>query len=304
MSATGVMLTILTTCMIVFAIWVIRELFFKKIKGFSQHELEVAAQACINSYNGRHGEKDNDLFVFTETHYDDLPHFYIAYHRLLNTVFLVFQGTTNSKGWENNFDYQQIQPDEKSIKGYVHKGFYRDEIGHRLADIVRALEEAHQKAMAILVREGFRIVKPSLVITGHSKGASDALLFALKLGKERLDFNSVKVVALAPARVTSPRAAKAYRKKGIPSVIFQYGNDTVTRVPFRVTPGLIKRRCKFLWMNFWPTLQLWRHPAKVIHLGRPWYIWLMHRIPIIRYIGNPLDHRPKLYLEGIKKLKN
>lgn len=303
MGIPGIILTITTTLLIIAALWIIRQLFFKRIKGFSRYELEVAAQACINSYNGRHGEEDNDLFTFTNEYYDDLPHFYVSYHRILNKVFLVFQGTTNSKGWENNFDYQQIKPKEKSIKGYVHKGFYRDEVEHRLATIITALGEAYKQAKDILENESLGMLNPSLIITGHSKGASDALLFAMKLEKDKLSFSNVKVVALAPARVTSPRAARTYKKNGVPTVIFQYGNDTVTRVPFRITPGLIKRKYKFFRFNFWFTLQLWHHPAKVVHIGRTWYIWLMHRIPIIRYIGNPADHRPKLYLQGIKQLR-
>ena len=251
---------------------------------------EDCAQLAINSYNGRWGDERN-ILDGQKIFYGELPHWYMGWKE--GKLFIVFQGTVNKAGWENNLDYQQIKWTDKKFTGYVHKGFFRDEVMKAMPTILAEISEAAKE------RGDY-----DLVITGHSKGASNAILASAIIKSYNLAFiRSIKCVSFAPARVMSPLAKRVYKKLNIPTMVFQYGNDTVCKVPFRLSPGLIKRCIGFLWMNFWPTIQWWSHPVKVTHLGRAWYIWLMKTLPVIRHIGNPADHRPQNYLEGVKRLK-
>lgn len=265
--------------------------------------LLVAAQACINTYKGEHGKTDDTLFDEVEWFYDlPAPKYFIGWRQSTNTLWIVFRGTSGKAGWENNFDYQQVPKwtllNNERKYGFYHKGFFKDEVLKVEAAIRDKIYERWLKNKLPF----------NIIVTGHSKGGSNALLMAMIIKDIDIRYDiryidNLKCVSLAPARVTSPLAARQYKKLKIPTMIFQYGNDTVCRVPFRLCPGLIERKIKFFKWRYWLTIQLWAHPGKVTHIGRPWYVALMHWIPIIRFTGNPLDHRPEKYLEGIKNLK-
>ena len=253
--------------------------------------LTTAAQACVNSYNGRWGNANNNLFNEQKVFYDAETRWYMGYNKKQQTAYIVFQGTVNKAGWENNFDYQQVRFD--GARGYIHKGFYRDEVEKVFPDVWKELTKLYHETET----------RFNVVVCGHSKGASNALLCAAQLKAQDLPFVcEIKCVAFAPARVGSPVFARTYKKLKIPTMIFKYGNDMVCKVPPPIAPGLIRRRWKFLWMNYWPTIQLWKHPVKVTHLGAKWYTWLLHCLPVVRFFGNPLDHKPQNYLKAVKNL--
>jgi len=264
----------------------------------SKDKLLIAGQACINSYKSSHGEVDDTLFDNVDWFYErSAPKYFMGWREKDNTLWVVFKGTSSSKGWENNADHRQRRVDKQDkSKGFYHNGFYKKEVQVVFPEIISYIFDLYQKRN----KEPFNII-----ITGHSKGGSNALLFAynLKFAEDTSIFKKIECIALAPARVTSPLAAKQYKKLKIPTMIFQYGNDTVCRVPFRIMPGLIERSIKFFKWRWWFTIQLWSHPAKVTHIGETWYIALMHWIPFVRFFGNPFDHYPERYMKGIKMLK-
>jgi len=255
----------------------------------------TAMQACMNAYEGEGGKVNTALFEFCNWYYSHKSaKYFIGWHKETQTLYVVFRGTPK-EGWGANFDYKQIKWNfQFKTKGRWHRGFLKH-------DTLPVIDNIYNCINHLQANRVFRVV-----ITGHSKGGSLSLLCGFWLKKLQsmgmlANIIDISVVAFAPARICSPVGAMQYKKMRIPTVIIKNGNDTVSRVPFRITPGLVQRKYKFLKWKFWPTIQLWAHPAKVTHVGRPWYIVLMHLLPFTRFFGNPLDHRPEEYLKSIKR---
>lgn len=82
--------------------------------------------------------------------------------------YAVFQGTCNLPGWEADFDVVSVK---LPVFGKVHQGFY-----------------ANLKNIRALV-----VLDASLpiVVSGHSKGAAEAVLFAAMLQQEKLNVSAV-----------------------------------------------------------------------------------------------------------------
>jgi len=260
----------------------------------------TAMKACINAYKGEEGKVDETLFEDVKWFYEHhSAKFFIGWHKETETLYIVFRGTPKD-GWGANFDYKQIKWNfQFLVKGRWHRGFLKH-------DMLAVINTIYDCINEFQIKRGSRPFK--IIVTGHSKGGSLSLLCAFWLRKMQsvgllCNIQKIACISFAPARVCSPIGAKQYKRAGIPTMIIKNGNDTVSKVPFVCTPGLVQRKYKFFKWKFWPTIQLWKHPAKVTHIGRAWYIVLMHLLPFARFFGNPLDHKPENYMKSVMKLK-
>lgn len=230
-------------------------------------------QLCINSYCGSYGSVEKVLNnKWTKTvygHYEACED---------NTVYLVFPGTSKGGGWENNFDYQQM----KIHKGYVHKGFWNDELfkAERVNEITDYV--ADKKPLRV-------------IITGHSQGASIALLCAYYL-RTLYPKLQTDCVAFAPARVGDPKFRRSFKETGTGEThIFTNGRDIVAKLPTRWIFGIKYKGYFRLGATF--TLLKYRHPVRPTQIGRRWYYRL---IPF----GSVLHHFPQEYMKNLKKWKD
>jgi hypothetical protein len=246
--------------------------------------LLVAAQACINAYQGHHGKTEK---IFFHEHWKKNHEVtYYTADDIANT-WIVFRGTSGNDGWENNFNYQQVSAstDGSSNKGadrmLVHEGFWNRTVKTVIDEIIAFV----------------RTTNKPVIVTGHSQGGASALITAYHI-KKAFPARSVTCVALASPRVGNLQWKRAYRKLRIPTALLCYRNDTVCKVPPPMIPGLKRKKIGML---------LYFHVSKVTRLGMSVPYLIFSSLPVIRQIlfffGNPLNHFPENILKALKSKK-
>jgi hypothetical protein len=231
-------------------------------------------QGCINTYNGRWGTVRN-VFDTVTVHKEGKVTWHEAYKD--NKLYIIFQGTHNLEGWEDDFDYQQIPVFGKDC--LIHKGFYQDELSLVFYQILAIASTFNGE----------------IIVSGHSLGGALAVLCAFKL--KLLTAKIISCVAIAGPRVGNKVFKRLYNSSNIPTMLFRYKNDAVSKVPPRVFIGVILKDKKFLGIfKYTPAIVFYNHVNKVIVLGK--MSWL-EKIKTISFF----DHKPQrysveMYLEG------
>lgn len=234
--------------------------------------LKFNIQACINSYEGAHGKVRN-IFDTWDKRIKDNIEYYFGVQR--DILYVVFRGTDRSKesqkgikskfkkfflswrDWIQNFDTHSIDIGG----GKMHLGFFEDnqKIQH---DCVMKMKKYD-----------------NIVITGHSKGACQALLlyyFARKVYKNK----QMLCFAFAPAKC-SKGLKKGFSEKEVYVIINQ--EDFVCKIP----------QWKF------------EHVGKIIRFKtKNIFFKVLFKIPFVRAGGAWMYHRPQKYLELIKSMED
>ena len=165
---------------------------------------------------------------------------FLAFSKRTKVAWIAFRGTANESEWSEDFNFSQMNvdlvfddnEDQNTFRlrtGEVlacHQGFlnvYRS-FGKELQDAVRALEPK------------------SIVICGHSLGASLATLAKLRLSEEHAD---VHLYAFASPRVCD-RIPRQLSEK-----FFRINNteDVVPHIPLSVMPNLRKNEKPYIYTH-------------------------------------------------------
>jgi hypothetical protein len=223
-------------------------------------------QLCINTYEGTHGKVKKITDTWKKNVMKNVEYYFGAKDRILH---ICFRGSDNSKesqkgltgkikkffaGWKDwiqNLDTHSIDVDE----GEMHLGFFED----------------HRKIERHCFREAEKYT--DIIITGHSKGADQALLLYYFLRK-RFPNKNVRCVAVAPAKCFCRRLAKHFQD----CYFIMNGEDFICKIP--------------QW-KFYNVKKM----KKFIHIGKKNFFF---KIPLIR-AGGVIDHYPQKYLENMKK---
>lgn len=229
-----------------------------------KNDLIRCIQLCINSYEGSHG-KTKKILEDQQKHVLGNTEFYTGH--ISDVGYVVFRGSDKSKeaqknakndldklimewkDWIQNFETKGIDIDG----GEMHLGFYEDFI------------KTKKQCYSTIKRY------KKIVITGHSKGACQAILLAY-FAKKDYPNKFIDCVAVAPAKCMT----KHY--KDFMSEIYTIINseDFVCKIP----------HFKF------------KHMGKIIRIGkRNPLFWA----PIIRIGGAMRYHPPQDYLKEMKK---
>lgn len=240
-------------------------------------------QGNQNAYAGRHG-KVVPVFKRVIEHTVGCVRWFECY--LDSTLYILFMGTHNDEGWENNFDYQQIFVSLGGPMVGVHKGFWKDEYQTVANDILTIT----------------RSWLGDIVISGHSKGGALAQACAFHLGSLRRYYGSVpsaniKLVLEASPRFGDWNFVKEFSSLGIETEAYRYGTDPVTELPPLIVPGGVKK--KFLCFDYTPAILYYGDVVHVKRIGVVWWKILLGWF--IKVPMNPLDHEPYKYTEWSKK---
>lgn len=131
---------------------------------------------------------------------------------------IAIEGTHDPLGWAFDFCALGIS-DHPGLNqpglGFVHAGFY-------------VLSDSVYAQVAAVARSG------PFSICGHSLGAAQAVLIGARLVNDGLP--PVKIGAFAPPRVGGSLLVKT--ATSVPLCGYEFGNDPVPRVPFRIMPPL------------------------------------------------------------------
>ena len=247
--------------------------------------IRICAQACVNTYEGRHGEV-RKCFDKATVHKLGKITWHEGYRQ--GKLFIVFEGTHNKAGWEDNFDYQQVPTGIAPARVKVHKGFWRDEFAFVSSDIYDAIK-------------GFT---GPVIFTGHSLGGALCILaawFFAQLNRKGGLCGKIQVVSIAGPRVGNHWFSYHYRRLHIPTVLFRYKFDPVTQVPPRVVPGLVERGIKFLWFDFWPSILFYGRVKGLTHLGFRNPISFLLTLKRNAKEMKMLYHNPEDYRKAINK---
>ena len=139
-------------------------------------------------------------FVYKDTLYDEKTDLqgYIGTLASTKTIYVVFRGSSSTMNWLDDFEVKQVP-----YKTYpecdckVHHGFYRSALGvsNKTVEVVKNLQKNNP---------GY-----SVVVTGHSYGASCAQLIAMEMEKRGI---RVKLYDYGQPRVGDKKYAAFVRK--------------------------------------------------------------------------------------------
>jgi len=223
-------------------------------------------QACINSYEGKHGKVKKIFDVWQKNVKDNIEYYFGIKNNVLN---IVFRGSDKSeesqkglkgwfkrlfagwKDWAQNLDTHSIDVDG----GEMHLGIFEDNM-----KIQRHCENQIKKY-------------DTINIIGHSKGAMQAGVLSYFMQK-LFPKKDIQPVLVAPAGFISKKLLKALDN----AIVIMNGEDFICKIPQ------------------WKFVKAWKF-KRFIHIGKQ-NIGL--KIPLIRAIGAK-DHYPQKYLESMKK---
>jgi hypothetical protein len=220
---------------------------------------KILCQACINTYKGHHGEVKE---VLTNSKFVDNGEVEFIIGELDNRLVVAFQGSDGTHDWIHDINFVKT----KVSHGEVHTGFYKQFEGVKKR----------------LIEEILKYNKKELIFTGHSLGASLAILASYFLN----DIPELRERYIFPICVLfgSPRMGTSdFTKEFLDRVLYcnNYINaaDMVCKVPT-------------VWMFF-------RHVERVIKIGQK-LSWREKLLYVPRWVfGNPLDHEPERYLKNL-----
>jgi predicted lipase len=174
-------------------------------------KLQLLIQACINSYNGKHGVV-RKVFDSEENFEVNSSQGFIG--KLGEKTYLIFRGSDEFEDWKQNFQFKKVMApffhnDNNSL---VHEGFLHSYLNIR--DIILNKFKNFD----------------GLIIAGHSLGGALATLCAVD---PLINLTNVSCTIFGAPRVGNPHFVKLYDQK-IPSTLrVVYGGDPVPQVPMR-----------------------------------------------------------------------
>ena len=154
-------------------------------------------------------------------------------------VSATFRGSTNLKDWLQDFKVAKEHPRADLIYEpagevvQVHKGFMEDveSVSAGLTHAIRSLtEQSGTEKLKNSTVQNSSLKSPPIFVTGHSKGAAEAVLFALELQRQNLPIASVYLFGC-------PRVGNLIFRNIYNSVLYEETfrivneNDIVPRVP-------------------------------------------------------------------------
>ena len=239
----------------------------------TKEEILNAIQACINTYEGRHGTVV-DIFD-APAPLQTIHHTQWLTGKIGNTFYIAFQGSSGTADWFDNFKFWKVGfaafKNNKKTGSYgikVHAGF--DEQADLVwADIFNEILNAKKNGCT------------RFIITGHSLGAAIATLISDDV---RNFVDDCICLPFESPRVGNYRWKRYYNTKNKNTYRFRYHNDIVCKVP---TP----------WMFF-------NHIGKQIYLGPKNKMIDYIKHPIKTIIGDPMDHYPQLCLQALQIMGN
>lgn len=230
--------------------------------------LELAAQGCINTYQGDHGKVNYDIYQDCISFDTGNVEFDIAIWN--DYVIIAFEGSDGKNDWKHNFKFMKTVPDfvqmGKGVK--IHRGFD--------AEYKEACYIIHNE----LIKEKYKDFE-KILVTGHSLGGALATLCAVDLAIT-YPYCEVVMISEGAPRVGNLRFKKFYHEVVFESIRVVNDLDTVCKAP--------------------PSWMFYKHVGKKLIVGkRSWWEYPLH--PILWVTGNPLDHYPEDYQKNILALK-
>lgn len=228
-----------------------------------------ALTQCINSYQGQYGRVLPVLSNVVEYKVDHVE-WTFGYH--YSTLYITFRGSDgkqdwcdNIKGWTKEVPYQTTNPNIK-----VHAGF------------ISQYKKARNLLRVVLDKDIVEGKCNSIIVTGHSLGGALATICALDLQFNDHNDMEIECITFGSPRVGNRAFAHSYNLRVPVTYRLVYGHDTVCKVP--------------------PKILGYEHVGTRILVDRKkWWWYIVH--PILTIFGNPLDHRPEKYLEGVQSMK-
>lgn len=179
----------------------------------TRDELIVCMQACINSYNGRHGVVDYSIFDQVEQF--DIRSCEGFFAKRGDMDYVVFRGSDQVKDWLLNVSCGHSTAPYGNTKGIkVHTGFIKT------YELVRTF--IHTKVGT----------KPNIVVTGHSLGGALATLCALDL--QYCFGKNITCVPVASPRVGNKLFAESFNRRLPGTIRLTHGADLIPMVPLPV----------------------------------------------------------------------
>lgn len=161
-------------------------------------------QACINSYEGKHGKV---VPMFDKWNKRDIFNVEFYFAEKDGVGWIIFRGTDEWKDWLQNFDANGYDV----VEGQIHQG----------------TKEDNDKAQPNC--EHFIENYETIVIVGHSKGANQTGVLYYHLKKKFPDKKFIPVM-VAPAKISSNHKQMREVFKDVITII--NGEDFVTKQPF------------------------------------------------------------------------
>lgn len=242
------------------------------MKKFKKDLLIKVTQACINSYQGKHGKEDDTIYKNVKTYEKKYKSHLVEYDIAeinKDVAMIIFRGSYGKCDWRDNFRFKKIVIpfiNDKKIKG--HEGFVKQ------YEVVRT--DIHEHLISGRLKK-YR----ELVICGHSLGGALANQCSLDL---KLYFKDIHIscITLGAPRVGNPAFVKLCKKHLPGAIRIVNGADMVTKVP--------------------PTIMGFKHFGILLTVGARSIFWkIIH--PKLAVSGNPFDHYPERYMKHTKEIK-
>jgi predicted lipase len=228
--------------------------------------LQFSAQLMINSYNGKYGPIEKNMLNRVESFSMKDTNGYTGMKG--GNLYIVFQGSQGIQDWLDDFEFWPaklpFEVDGKDIN--IHHGFFEQYIAVRRY-ILDKINKSSPK---------------EIIIIGHSLGAALASICAFDLSVTK-QITSTAILFACP-KIGGMNFVKAYKKYVPNTYAFIYGNDIVPRVP-----------------PYW-AFYFKHYKSKWISKGISRIKYTLQNL-ITTLTGNPLDHYPLLYKEGISYYK-
>lgn len=230
--------------------------------------LLLAAQACINTYRGKYGPEDYSTCRNIRKFDVKDVQFDMGYLSD-GTLLIAFRGSSR-EDWKYNFRFMKKRVPYEGVnkKLLVHTGFIEEYL--QVRDII------HNEIRSMISQD-----LKHVLVTGHSLGGALTQLCAVDL-QYHWRALQIRAIPIAAPRVGNRVFAQSYNMRVPATVRIVNQFDTVCKVP--------------------PECFGYEHVGTEIVVGKQtWWWYILH--PVLALFGNPLDHYPQRYLEGIKEIE-